>query len=82
MTRELWETVVDLMEALEPQRAALAGLVVTRAALDLPVECVFVETKVGFQIRVDAPAVRIVSGLGRKPTNLRMTVERRPHEPQ
>jgi hypothetical protein len=82
MPRELWETVVDLVSALEPAHLAYSGLLLTDATLDLPVDCVFVETNAGFQIRVDAPHARTTAGIERKPTHLRLHLEKRLYEPQ
>lgn len=40
MRRALWETLVDVMQAVQPQALGPVGLRVTGLSLDLPVEVV------------------------------------------
>ncbi len=71
MTRQLWETIADLIDAVDSDALRDLDLALSEVHFDLPVECLFVRTNVGFQLLVDAPAQRVVAGIGRRPVHLR-----------
>ena len=72
MARELWETVSTLVEALAMTPGESLGLKVRTVTVDLPSEWVVVQTKVGFQLLVDALHYRWDPGLRPEPGRLRL----------
>lgn len=80
MTRELWETVVDLVGALDVPQLGQLGLYLTRATLELPVEVTVIQTVVGFQLAIGAPQFRWSEGIQRRSGRLRLEVGARADE--
>ena len=74
MKREFWQTVTELVEALQVPGSTRLGLKVTSMTIDLPVEMVIVQTEVGFQLLIDALHYRWDAGLRPQPAKLTMTV--------
>jgi hypothetical protein len=74
MTRELWETVVDLVSALDVPQLGQLGLYLTQARLELPVEVSVIQTAIGFQLAVGAPQFRWSEGIQRRSGRLRVEV--------
>lgn len=63
MRRELWETMVELLEALQTPEASKQGLRINRVLLDLPIELQVLQAESGMQLFADLPRWRWVGGL-------------------
>jgi hypothetical protein len=61
--RELWQTVIDIVEALTPTNADALGVRITDVEINLPVEIVLRTTEVGFRVLIDAPVWRQQAGI-------------------
>ena len=82
MRRELWETLVDLMESMAVPEARVLGLRVTDVTLDLPVEIVLQPTEVGFKFLAGPPMWRQETGLQHQKgrMSVRMTITESPEQ--
>jgi hypothetical protein len=76
MSRELWETVTELVGGLAALQGGGAGVRITGMELELPVEMVVVQTRVGFRLLVDAPHFRWNPGLRPRTGRLGLVVQR------
>ncbi len=75
MRRELWETITELVEGLAVPQEPASNLHVTGMTVDLPIELVVVQTRVGFRLLVDAPHYRWDVGLRPDPGRLRLNLQ-------
>jgi hypothetical protein len=74
MKRELWESVVDLVESISAAGAEANGLRIKEVTFEMPMTIVLRQTQVGFRFLADAPEWRLSSGLADQPGRVRMTV--------
>jgi len=75
MKRELWESIVDLVDSVIAADLAGTGLRIESAAFDMPLNVVLRPTEVGFKFMADAPEWRFESGLDNQPGRLRLRLE-------
>ena len=73
--RELWETLVDLLEVVDVQQTLQSGIHVRSIEVDLPVEIVARFTEVGFQLLIDPPHWRWESGFPVRSGRLKVTLQ-------
>lgn len=74
MRRELWETLLEILNALSLPEAAVQGLRIQSATLDLPVEVAMSYTENGFKLFVDLPRWRWIGGIQEQPARMRLTI--------
>jgi len=70
MRRELWETLVDIMTAINPDELAAIDLRVNDVFLDLPVEVSVHHSEEHFRLFIDLPQWRWQGGYNLKPGRL------------
>lgn len=74
MKRELWESIVDLVESVASIDTGTLGLRLTDVTFDMPLNIVLRKTPVGFKFLADAPEWRFPAGLSDQPSRLRITL--------
>jgi hypothetical protein len=80
MRRELWETIVDLLEAVASLQTRETGLHITSLMVDLPVEVLVRQTAVGFTLLADLPQSRWTEGLTAQPGRMQLHLSEVAHE--
>ncbi len=75
MQRELWQTLVDMMTAINPQIAGEYGMIIQDVTLDLPVEIVVHRTEQAFYLMVDLPQWRWENGIHLEPGRMRVRLQ-------
>ena len=71
MRRALWETIVDVVSALQPPDDAEGILRVTDVEVDMPIEIALAMSPSGFEVLADAPRTRWSDGIREPRSRLR-----------
>ncbi|MEM6252899.1 MAG: hypothetical protein AAF821_08250 [Cyanobacteria bacterium P01_D01_bin.156] len=74
MRRELWETLVELMESVNAIEHDHPELRVTNAVINIPIEVRAEMTQVGFRLLADLPRWEIKTGFEERPSRLKINL--------
>lgn len=74
MRRELWETLVELMESVVAIEADSSDLRITNAVINIPIEVRAKVTEVGFLLLADLPRWQIDTGFEERPGQLKINL--------
>jgi len=78
MRRPLWETIVELVEALQPAGRQATGVRVTSVALDVPVDAALAVGASGPVLMLDLPRTRVQTSFDSRPSHLTIRLEEIP----
>jgi len=74
MQRELWEVLVELVEAIDPKAASEFGMRIEDVTFRIPLEITLLSTDVGFRFIANVPQSRWREGIAAPLSQLHVTL--------